>query len=346
MNSYGGGIKTYIVNLVDALRERGINVSILFREGYDLEQFNGAKKKMEFSLTCYRQLRKIRPEAIHSHGSWYCLLPGVICKKLHGCTMVHTFHKEPDKKLPLLSKVFFQSLLNACDCVTFVSKRLQDRVVQVDNLSFPKTEITYAGAHAINVMDNQVEQFRKHYEIDEGAVVLLAQAMTVHPLKVQGLKLLIQAVKIPSIDYPKIVLIVTRDSKYLKELREFTLELGLENKVIFTGDLDNPFVPLRLCDIYTHITLAKGGLSLALLEAMMMSKPIVATSIGGIPEVIIDRENGLLVASDVRQIAGKIGFLLGNQEYGERIGNNAKRTVMDGFTWNLAAERFLTIYGG
>ena len=85
---------------------------------------------------------------IHSQGTWYCLLPGVLYKKLHGCTLVHTFYTEPVRKLPLPGMIFFQSLLNACDCVTFVSKRLQERVVEVDGLSFTQTAITYAGVRA------------------------------------------------------------------------------------------------------------------------------------------------------------------------------------------------------
>ena len=148
-NSDGGGVKTYLVNLVDAMEKKGADVSVLFREGDDPENFCGGKNKVAFSLACYRQLRKIRPEVIYSQETWYCLLPGVLYKKLHGCTLVHTFHTEPDRGLPLPARVFFQSLLNACDCVTFVSKRLQERVVEVEGLSFSKTAITYAGVRAL-----------------------------------------------------------------------------------------------------------------------------------------------------------------------------------------------------
>jgi len=111
-NSDGGGAKTYVVNLVDALQDKGANVSVLFREGDDPEHFCGGKNKVAFSFNCYRQLRKIRPGVIYSQETWYCLLPGVLYKKLHGCTLVHT---EPDRGLPLPERVFFQSLLNACD---------------------------------------------------------------------------------------------------------------------------------------------------------------------------------------------------------------------------------------
>ena len=57
-NSDGGGIKTYLVNLVDALQDKGADVSVLFREGDDPEHFCGGKNKVAFSFACYRRLRK------------------------------------------------------------------------------------------------------------------------------------------------------------------------------------------------------------------------------------------------------------------------------------------------
>ena len=215
-NSDGGGIKTYLVNLVDALQNKGADVSVLFREGDDPEHFCGGRNKIAFSFACYRHLQKIRPEVIYSQGTWFCLLPSVIYKKLHGCTLVHTFHTEPDRGLPLPAKVFFQGLLNACNCVTFVSKKLQERIVEVEGLSFSKTAITYAGVRAGEVTEEEVKRFREQYGIGGDAVVLVAQAMTAHPLKAEGLKLLIRAVRILREMYPNIVLIATREGSTRK----------------------------------------------------------------------------------------------------------------------------------
>jgi len=279
-NSDGGGVKTYLVNLVGALQNQGPDVSVLFREGDDPEHFCG--DKVGFSFAYYRQLRKIRPEVIYSQGTWYCLLPGVIYKKLHGCTLVHTFHTEPDRALPLPARVFFQTLLNACDCVTFVSKKLQERICEVDGLSFARTAITYAGVRAREVTEGEVERFREQYEIRKDAVVLLAQAMTAHPLKAEGLKLLIRAVRALRENYPNIVLIATREGKYSDEVKAFAREMSVEEQVVFTGDVENPFVPLEMCDLYTHITLG-DGLPLALLEAMAMENPLLRRRLPGSP---------------------------------------------------------------
>jgi hypothetical protein len=57
-NSDGGGVKTYLVNLVGALQNQGPDVSVLFREGDDPEHFCGGRNKVTFSFACYRRLRK------------------------------------------------------------------------------------------------------------------------------------------------------------------------------------------------------------------------------------------------------------------------------------------------
>ncbi len=164
-NSGGRDITTYLVNLTEALQNKGADVSVLFREGDDPEHFCARENKVVFSLACYRQLKKIHPDVIYSQGSWYCLLPGVLYKKLHRCTLVHAFHTEPIRALPPPGRIFFQTLLNACDCVTFVSKRLQERVGEVEGLSFSNTAITYAGVRAGEVTEGDIERFREQYGI-------------------------------------------------------------------------------------------------------------------------------------------------------------------------------------
>jgi L-malate glycosyltransferase len=340
----GGGIETFLVNLVDAMQKKGVHINVLFRFGDDPEQFHGGVNKFKFPLACYRQLRRVRPEVIHTHGPWYCLLSGVLYKKFHGCVLVHTVHGEPEDKIPLLTKVILQSLMNVCDCVTFVSKSMLRRYVEYEGFSFQRTAITYAGVRTIEVSDDEVEQFREEYGIREDAIILLTQAMTSNRLKAEGLKLLIKAVQKLHETYPKILLIVTREGVYSDSVKAFVREVGVKNNVIFTGNVKNPYVPLKICDLFTHIT-KTDGVPLALLEAMSMGKPIIASSIGGIPEAIKDGVNGVLVEPDSEQIADKIKFLLRNREYAKTLGDRAKRTVEEEFTWERSAEQFLALYG-
>jgi glycosyltransferase involved in cell wall biosynthesis len=118
---------------------------------------------------------------------------------------------------------------------------------------------------------------------------------------------------------------------------------GVSENIIFTGDIDDPNVPLQICDIYTHTPLGEGGVSLAVLEAMAIGKPIIATSVGGIPEIIEDGINGLIVQPEVDQIAQKIDYLLENKDLAAKLGENAQNKVKSKFNWRISADKFLSL---
>lgn len=343
-NSEGGGIKTFIVNLVNGLKNKGFDVNVLFREGDDPDSFHCGKNKVIFSFACYNRLRKICPDVIHSHGTWYCLLPGVIYKKTNGCTLVHTFHTEPSRKLALPARIFFQYLLNVCDCVTFVSKGLQERVVEIYGLSFSKTAITYGGVKTENVTLDEINQFKNTFQLNPAFPVLLVQAFTANSLKVKGLKIVINALKLLKNIYPNIILLATREGIYSNELKDFAQNEEVENHVIFTGDVKNPYIPIATCDIFIFPWLGKSGVGLALLEAMLWGKPIIATVSGGISETIEDGVNGILVEPDPEKIAGTIKFLFQNPEICEKLSRNAQDTAEKKFSWNNSVITFASLY--
>lgn len=342
--SQGGGIRVYLQNLVRELAASGADVRVIFREGSDPDEVCIPGGQRIFAVRSLSALRDYRPDVISVHGGWHCLFPAVAYKLLQGCTVVQTFHTEPEEALTDRFRLFYQALLNRCDHVTFVSDRLRERTSEVWNLRFPRTEITYAGApEVVAVTSEEVAAFRERFGIGDRRPVLLALGLTALKYKAEGLKHLIQAVNLLKEKYPGVVLIATRRGVFSPEVEEFARAEGASEHVVFTGDIENPSVPLSLCDIYTHITLG-DGLPIALLEAMAMGKPIVATPVAGIPEAIRDGENGILVPPEPAEIAEKIDYLLKNPDVARRLGEAAKRTVEERFTWQKSAAKFLVLF--
>jgi glycosyltransferase involved in cell wall biosynthesis len=342
--SPGGGVKNYIVNLANELVNSQLDVKVVFREGQDDQQIKVSYNRFIFPfLAFYKIIRMRRVDVIHSHGSWYCLLVGVLYKKRFKCKLIHTFHTVPTGKLPLFFKLIFQSMLNSCNHVTFVSQALKGELENKWGVGFENPVVTRAGVRTLPVTDLEIFEFKNKYLINDDSIVLLAQALTAHPLKAEGLKLLIMALKEVLDKYPNVILIATRKGIHQKQLEIFTKQLGLEDKVIFTGDIENPFVPLNICDIFTHISLG-DGLPLAILEAMSVGKPIIATAVGGIPEAIKNGQNGVLVQPDIHEIAKKIIFFIESPQLAAKYGANAKKTVEISFNWEQAVSNFLNIY--
>ena len=110
--SDGGGVKNYLINLVDELNKRdNFEVSVLFRQGEDYENYRIEGNKLLFSIKSFFKLIEIKPQVIHSQGAWYCLLPGYIYKKMYGTKLIHTFHTQPHKKIIPFKHHIFTKLI-------------------------------------------------------------------------------------------------------------------------------------------------------------------------------------------------------------------------------------------
>jgi alpha-maltose-1-phosphate synthase len=86
-------------------------------------------------------------------------------------------------------------------------------------------------------------------------------------------------------------------------------------------------------------------LGLSVLEAMASATPVVASRIGGVPEVVVDGETGFLVdPGDVDALHDRIATLLSDRGLARRLGDNGRATVTAQFTWEACARRCLTAY--
>lgn len=342
--SDGGGTKTYLIGLVNELVNHGANISIIFREGVDDKSIFIGGSQVLFPFRVLRFLKKLQPEVIHSHSRWFCLLPGYIYKRLYGVRLIHTFHTYPDKDPHIFIKLIYRFLIKECDVVTFTSKSLEKVFLDIYGLKFKKGVITYAGVSDQPVSMKELVTFRSMYGIGPERIVLLGQGLTAHKVKSDGVRQLMLALKSLIPQYPNILLVLTRNGHYLHELRDFSLLHGISEHVIFTGTLDNPYVALEACDILTHITMGEGGLSMAILEAMSHGKPVIASAVGGIPELIEDGHNGLLVSTDSDDIAKSIDYLLRNKNVATRLGQNGKLVVERDYRWSERAILHLSLY--
>jgi len=345
-NSPGGGVKTYLTGLASSLQGHGIDVKVVFREGSDENNYKITGSRYLFPFKAFKTLLIIKPQAVHSHGTWYCLMVGVLYKVLHRQKLIHTFHTSPNRPLPIYGRWLMQSLVNRCDCVTFVSKALKADIESVYKLNFKTTAITYAGVSPGKVETEEIEAFIEKFNISPESIILLAQGFTANKQKAEGMKLLIRVLKKLLPKYPKLLLIATRGGVYSKELKAVTEELNMGNHVLFTGDVENVFTPVKIANIYTHISLSEGGVSLSLLEAMVSEKPVIATNIGGIPEAIENMKNGILVEPEEDALLRAIKLLLSNKELAKECSKNAKLTAEDKFTWEKTIKQFLNIYQG
>ena len=346
INSAGGGVREYTRNFVEALSKMdNVKVNVIFREGEDPDNFKMPENKIKFIWHAYKTLKKIKPDAMLSQGGWFTEIPAVLYKFKNPSTRIFVlFHTQYDKEFPHYKCIFYNFLINKFDRIGFVSKALEKNIREVAGLKIKKdTFILYAGAKVKEPSKEDIEKFRKRFKIPDNKFILLGLGLTALHYKAEGAKLLIQAVKILKARGEDVILILTRKGRYSPMLREFAQKIGVEDSVIFTGDIDNPYIPLAICDVYTHIPLGEGGVSISLLETMAMGKPIIATPVGGIPEAIENGKNGILVEPNPEKIADAIKKLIRDRDLCKRLGDEAKKTAEEKFTWEKTAENFLKL---
>lgn len=108
----------------------------------------------------------------------------------------------------------------------------------------------------------------------------------------------------------------------------------------FTNDLERDLAGAAAFLYISH----SEGLGSAVLLAMSAGVPVIASRVGGLPEIICHRENGLLVENSVAAIAGAIRELLDRPDLAKCLGQAARRTVQERFTTDLMVRHTMEIY--
>ena len=137
---------------------------------------------------------------------------------------------------------------------------------------------------------------------------------------------------------------IAGDGAMKEPLQRRAAMLGLEKRVQFLGRLDDVGPLLTAAD---GVVLASRweGLPLTLLEALARARPVVATRVGGIPDVIRDGENGRLVPpDDAPALAAVLEEFAVKSDAALRLGRAGQRLVREQYTWERVVEQFELVY--
>jgi len=162
----------------------------------------------------------------------------------------------------------------------------------------------------------------------EGKVVGMIASM--YPVKNHAI--FIQAAAVISQSIPDVKFVIVGNGPLRGYLENLSRDLDLASKVIFCGDHRDPGTYLSVFDIAV-VTSDVEGCCNVLLEAMALGKPVVATNVGGNPELVRHEETGILVPPrDIEALAKAIIGLLDNTETRDAMGRRARDEVTSRFT--------------
>ena len=160
----------------------------------------------------------------------------------------------------------------------------------------------------------------------------------------KGLPFFLQAASKVTATFPEIKFLIVGDGPLKAELEKLSNELNIRQNCIFTGFRQDIPDILSAVDMLVMSSLYEG-MPMVILEAMAASKPVIATKVGGIPEMVRDGETGILVPpEDADALAGSMLTLLKNKNRARQMGLAGRRCVEDHFDVEVMVQNTEAVY--
>jgi glycosyltransferase involved in cell wall biosynthesis len=136
-----------------------------------------------------------------------------------------------------------------------------------------------------------------------------------------------------------------RDHEYAEGLPHLASQLGLGDRVMFTGHREDALSLIAACDVVVHASLEPEPLGMVVPEAMALGRAVIASRTGGPEEVVEDGATGLLVSpGDERELAGAIAALVDNPGERSRLGTAGRDAVRRYWSASRMASDFADLY--
>jgi glycosyltransferase involved in cell wall biosynthesis len=347
-----GGAEMIVSRLIQVLdRKRFRSIVCLFRPGWLKEQCerNGIdthvmEMKGMFDVGWIRNVcRLVRSEGvalIHTHeftGNTY----GALIARLTGVPSVATVHGKNYYWEQSKRRVAYR-LVSRIGTMVTVSEDLKRFITKNVGVPEKRIKVIYNGQEAIpHVRQDEKQRLRAELGLKENESVI-GTVGSLYPVK--GHEYLLEAIPRVLRFYPYTRFLIIGRGQLESQIKEELKLRGLENHVHILGFREDVAALLALIDVFVLPSLSEG-LSIALLEAMAAGKPVIATDVGGNPELVVDGANGFTIPPrDSEALAAKLCLLLGKKDLIQKLGENGRRRVQQCFSLQAMASNYEILY--
>jgi glycosyltransferase involved in cell wall biosynthesis len=238
---------------------------------------------------------------------------------------------------------FDRLILRRTDWVVCVSRPLAEQLNNERN-GLPAPIIIPNAVHCLTddvVLPPDRTLIRRRLGLGEDAFLVCAAGR----LSVEkGQRYLIDAAPTLVLQNPKLQILVLGEGRERKRLEDQVVRLKMRNHVIFAGFKDDVRPWIQACDVMANPSLTEGVPNV-LLEAMAFGTPVVATRVGGVPDLVQHGESGLLVPpADPSALASAIHDLYANSREALRLARNAQIRVFQEYSSGRQAQRLFDLY--
>ena len=360
VNNLGkGGLENGLVNVIErmdpnrfehvvcTLRGLGPNAGRLSRGRVQVDALGNADSTSRFQMpTLVRAIRRFRPEVVHSRN-WAAIEAVLAARIARAGAVVHSehgFEAEALAKEPWRRTSFRRISYQFADRVFCVSAQLRDLHARRTGFPAHKMAVIHNGVDRERFRPDPATRHAVRAELQLGETdFCIGCVANLLPVK-DHVTLLEALTSLPS-GFGNWRLILIGEGPERGRLEGLVAERpDWGPRVMFLGSSSRVPELLRAMDVFVLPSVAEGICN-SLLEAMATGLPVVATAVGGNPEVVVDGESGrLFQAGDVEALAGHLCDLRAQPELRRRMGERAIQRVRDEFSMAAMVHAYEQLY--
>ena len=305
------------------------------------------------TVKAYKQFAQVirNCDLVHAHGHVYMssYLAGKLAKKYKKPFIVTQHNTWIDYKSWLNTmenmndQTIGKSVLKHADRILTVSKETMKYVLRL-GADKAKTSVMYNGVDTNCFYSTKKGESREKLGLPKNRKIIFSARRLVYK---NGLDTLIESAALVARDNPDILFVVAGKGPSKQLIEDHIKELGIEKNTKLTGFVPDELLPVyyNAADYFVLPSASGEGLPLVLFEAMACGLPVIATAVGGTPEIVEHMKNGVLVPPmNPEAMAEALSKMLAKEELGRGIGEEAKRKIKNQFTWEENVQRLEKVY--
>lgn len=345
-----GGSERHLLTLLPALRARGVDARFLGLDDGEPEPFYEQLRRAgvpfrrlrgprdldpRLAGAAVREVRASRPDVVHTHLVHADVYGTVAAVSAHAALVSTKHNDDPFRVGPF--RYVERAFMRRASRIICITEALARFNVERVGLPAGKLDVIHYG------MDDLPTAWGPPGGPDLPADArILLSVSRLEPQK--GLDVAIEALARLRPDHPRAVLVVLGQGSLAGELRALARARGVDDAVYLPYSVGDVADWLRRADVLVHPARWEG-FGLALLEAMLAGLPVVASRVSAIPEIVLDRETGLLVPpDDPERLAAALDDLLSAPERARTLGEAGRARAHASFSVERMTTRTIAVY--
>ena len=304
-------------------------------------------------------LRQLQPDIVHTHSAKAGILGRFAAHRLRRATshesratkIVHTIHGLAfhQYQSQWLNKFYIAIEKSAAKQTDFFISVADAMTAQATAVGIGRPEQFVTAYSAIEeddflkpISEERKKDFRQKYGIGEGSIVLVTIARL---FMLKGHEYIIESAKQLSKRFEKCIWLFVGDGNLADHFKQQVCQLGLAEKVKFTGLLPPSQIPLAIqsSDILVHCSL-REGLARTLPQAMLCGRPAVSFDVDGAREVVNENTGRLIEPKNIEQLTKACAELIKDEDLRKKLGENGRESVKEKFAPETMVDTIEAVY--